>query len=827
MGVFLQDLRFALRSLRRSPAFPLAAIATLALGIGATTAIFSTLNAVLLKPLPYPQAEDLYGIRTALTDGRVTTGLLSYGEISRLNRPGLSVVHAAGMQPNDLTFLRDDDTPLKAKVYGVTEGFFDLFGLPMSLGGFTHEDFIPPAPPPQPPPGAQNQPQPAPQQQAQPAPPRVVISYRLWTQLYNSDPNIVGKPIKFAEVQTTIAGVAPRGFDTPHGGDFWVNQAVGPDDINHGFEGFMRLKRGATLARAQAEMSTIIAQLARDFPQSDLNRIYVSRPLVEQVVGDLGPILIIVMSATGLLLLLACVNVTNLLLARGAARAREMAVRVALGAGRGRLVRQMLTESVFLATAGAAVGLLVGYLGLKTLLLLGASKLPRLDAVTFDTKVFLFTLVTLVVTGLLVGFAPALRLARSDVRTLMNETTRSTTGGRGTSRWLSVMTIAEIALAIVLVAGAGWLVRGFANLRSTDAGFVAENRLIFDVFFRGPKYPNGDAVRTATTDLIDRLKAIHGVTSAGSTSAYPLRGTLENSLLVQLHGEVMNKEHPMGTRQRFVTAGYFDAAGTKVVQGRDFGADDRPNTTPVALVNKTFAKRYLAGREPIGVQFSAGYPAPNPQFEVTVIGVVDDVRQKELGLEAEPAYYTPQSQAGLRRQTIVVSTSVSDTAPVQAAIREEMRKIDPQIAVDFELATDIVAGTIQRQQLGMTLMLIFGGVALLLAAIGIYGVVAYAVSQRRDEMATRLALGATPGSVFWLVMKQGGLLAIAGTVIGLIAAYLSGQIVSSQIYAIRAADPVMLTMAIVVVSAISIVATLLPAARASRLRPSSVLHPEG
>ena len=353
MGTLLQDLRFALRNLRRAPAFPLAAIATLALGIGATTAIFSTLNAVLLKPLPYPQPEDLYNIRTTLVDGRVTTGMLSNGELSRLNAPGLSIVRAAGMQPTDLTLLHDDGTPQHVRVYGVTEGFFELFGLPMTLGGFTHDHFVPPAPPPpNAPPGPG-------------VPPLVVISHRVWKDLYHGDPAIVGKPIRFAEAATNIAGVAPEDFDTPHGGDFWFAQRLGPDDINHFFDGFMRLKPGVKLERVNGEMASIMTGLARDFPASDFNRAYVTRPLVASVVGDLGPILLIVMSATGLLLLLACVNVTNLLLARGASRAREMAVRVSLGAGRGRIVRQLLTESALLATVGAVVGVALAYLSVR------------------------------------------------------------------------------------------------------------------------------------------------------------------------------------------------------------------------------------------------------------------------------------------------------------------------------------------------------------------------------------------------------------------------------------------------------------------------------
>jgi putative ABC transport system permease protein len=468
----------------------------------------------------------------------------------------------------------------------------------------------------------------------------------------------------------------------------------------------------------------------------------------------------------------------------------------------------------------------VAWLGVRALMSLGASKLPRLDAVTFDAPVLMFAVAVLVVSGLLVGFAPALRLARTDVRTLMNESSRSTSGGRSTARWLSAMTVAEIALAIILVAGAGWLVRGFSNLRGIDPGFVADRRVIFDVTFLGPKYQNGDAVRTATNDMIDRVHALAGVASVGSTSAYPLRGTLENSLIAQFHGEPLDPVHPIGTRQRFVSETLFEAMGTRLVEGRMFGPDDRQNTTPVALVNKAFVKRYLSGRSPIGLQFAAGYPAPNPQNEVTVIGVVDDVRQKELATEAEPAFYSPLSQNPLRRLTMVVATTNDDVTTVQSAIRRVVSQQDQQIAVDFEPATEIVASTTRRQQLGMTLMLIFGAVAVLLAAVGIYGVVAYAVAQRRDEMATRLALGASPVSVFWLVMKQGGTLALIGTALGLAIAYLSGKLVSSQLYVVRASDPVMLTAAIVLVAGIAALATTLPAWRASRVNPANALHPE-
>ncbi len=814
METFFQDVRVALRAFRRAPAFPLTAIATLALGIGATTAIFTTLSAVLLKPLPYPDPEDLYSLRTALTDGRVTTGFLSGGEIYRLNDPGLSISRAAGFQPGDLTLLAEDNTPSHVKVYAVSEGFFELFGLPMLKGGFGHDDFTPFQPPP---PGAPPQQGPL---------PTVVISERMWKNFYHSDPDVVGKPIRFAEFNTTVSGVAPRDFDMPHGADLWFAQRTPPADVNHGQEGFMRLKRGTTIDQAKTGLTTVMKGLEQDFPAADRNRIYVPRPLVDSIVGDLGPILIIVMSATGLLLLLACVNVANLLLARGAAQSREMAIRAALGAGWGRLVRQLLTESLVLAVAGTILGMGLAYVGLRALLALGASRLPRLDAVPFDARVLLFSLLVLGVCALIIGLAPAVRLMRSDMKALMNDSSRTSSAGRGTVRWLSSMTVAEVALAIMLVAGAGWLVRGFSNLRSTNPGFEPEKRLLFDVAFFGPRYPNGDAVRQAHLDLVSAVKSVTGVADVGLVSAYPMRGTQENSLLAQFHGEPFDQANPPGTRQRFASPGLFAAMGTKIVQGRDFGSEDVANGRPVAIVNSIFVQRYLKGRDPLGVQFSAGYPVPNPQNEVTVVGVIDDVRQKSLGEPAEPAFYSPLSQVPLRRLTAVVATTLSDPARLEGPIRAELRKLYPEMAADFELASDVVGGTLSRQELGMTLMLIFGAIAIVLAAVGIYGVISYAGTLRTGEMATRLAFGASPRAVFWLIMRQGGTLGLLGAGIGVGLAFLSGKVISNRVYAIRASDPLMLVAAILLITLITVAATTLPALRASRLSPSNALRSE-
>ena len=802
MESLLQDLRFTLRTLRRTPAFPVTAIATLAIGIAATTAIFSTVNAALLKPLPYPNSEDLYSLRTTLTDGRVTTGNLAPVEIFRLMDPKLSVIKAAGLNGQDLTLIQKDGTPIKTRGYVITSGFFDLFGLPMTFGRQTTTE-------------------PSPN-----TPPSVVISYRVWQDMYAGDPDVIGKPLRFAEVTAAVGAVAPRDFDTPHGADFWVEFPQNPNGVAHNFEGFMRVKPGTTIERARSELQIVMEGLAKEFPDSAKNRIYIVRPLVEQIVGELGPILIVVLAATGLLLVLACVNVTNLLLARGAARAREMAVRVALGAGHARLVRQLLTESILLSAVGAVLGVAAAYAFVRLLQTMGASQLPRLDEVAFDGRVLMFALVALFVSGVLVGLAPAIRLARVDVNTLMNESGRSQTGGRGTRRWLSVLTVAEVALAVILVTGAGWLVRSFENLRHTNSGFQPALRLVFDVGVFGPSFNNNDAVHGALDGLLERLRGLSGVVAAGSTFNFPLRGGPENSLFVHFTTDPADSSYNYNSRQRIVSPGFFKAMGIQVIGGRDFNGDDRPNTPRVAIVNRAFAARYLSGRDPLTMQFNAGYPTLDLKTTWTVIGVVDDVRQRSLSVAAEPAYYASHGQGTPNRQAIVVHAAAGDSEALRSAIRAEVRKIDPQIPVEFERLTDFVRSTISRQELGMTLMLGFGAAAIALAAIGIYGVTAYSAAQQRNEMAIRLALGATSQNVFWLTVRQGRTLALVGSAIGVLVAYVSGRLVSNWLFEVRASDPFILGAATLLVIVIAIVATVIPAYRAAQLEPARVLRPE-
>jgi predicted permease len=389
---------------------------------------------------------------------------------------------------------------------------------------------------------------------------------------------------------------------------------------------------------------------------------------------------------------------------------------------------------------------------------------------------------------------------------------------------MGVMTVAEVALALMLVAGAGWLVQSFSRLRATDPGFAAAGRLIVDVRPNPQSVRGPDQTIAWTRNLFDRLRALPGVASVGSTAAFPLRGTLDSSVVVLFQGDAPDTALRQGTRLRLVTPGFFAAMGMPIVNGRDFTADDRRDTSPVAIVNREFARRYLAGRDPLRTAFAWGYPTVDTRVYRAIVGVVGDVRYRSVAEAAEPSFYMVQGQVPFPRQTVVIGTRLADPTGLAAAVRSEVVRLEPQLAPEVDTVAHVVASTLTRQQLGMTLMLVFGATALLLAAVGIYGVIAYASAQRLGEIATRLALGATPSQVFWLLMRRGQWLALTGVCIGLASAYAGGRTVASLVYGIRASDPLVLALATAAVVVISWVATAIPARRASRIDPILALR---
>lgn len=797
-----QDLRYTARSLRRSPGFAVVAILTLGIGVGATTAIFSTVNATMLRPLPYAHPEQLISVRSRLSNGQLTTGLLSPLNLGLLTDPQLPVERAAGFSasPQDLSYVGGDGTAVNMLITGVTEGFFEVLGLPLAVGpGFAHEDHVP---------GGQN------------AQAVGILSHRLWTAMFGRDPAVVGTILRMVEIPTGIrvAGVAPPEMDLPRGTDLWLSARVNPRDFGHGLDVVLRARPGTPIDTLRERADVLLTEQAKTSP-TDVNRLFVMRPLRTAIVGDLGSMLLIVLGATALLLLLACVNVMNLLLARGAVRTRELAIRSALGAGRGLLVRQMLTESIVLAAAGTLAGLALGYAGVRLLLAFGASTLPRLDAVPFDSHVLVFAAGVLAFSALVMGLAPSWRLASVDVRALLNESGRSASPGRATSRSMSALIVAEVALAVVLTAGAGWLVQSFARLGAVNPGFTPSGRLVMSIRpgrtfdFRKP-----DEVSAWSDELMRRVREVPGVALAGGAATFPLQPNRDGTVIIGVQGDTWDPAHPNNAHVRAVSRGFFEAMGVKLVAGRVFSDADRKDTRPVAVVNQTFVRMFLGGRDPLSRSFAYGLPAVDPKTMRDIVGVVDDMPYESLAVAPTPAAYIVDTQFfPLVRPTIVISARAGDPRALESSLRATLTAFDPLMMTTFKTAADIVASTMDRQRLGMTLMLIFGSLALVLAAIGIYGVMAYASAQRRQEFATRLALGASAGTVFSLVLKSGQRLAIAGVGLGLLGAYAGGRLVSSRVYAMQAADPFVLLAAAVVVSTVALIATIVPALRASRI----------
>jgi putative ABC transport system permease protein len=804
------DLAFAIRTLLRQPALTLPAIATLAVGIGATTAIFSTVNATLFRPLPYLRPQELRVLGTTVTDGRVTTGRIAPIEVARLQDPSLSIVAAAAITPTfDASLVTRDGTSIPLSVCAVGEGFFPLLGLPMSAGReFTHDEHVV---------TAGNGP-----------PPSAILSYRLWRDAFGRDAHILGTSIHVLEFPDaiTVVGIAAPELDIPHHTDMWVNQRIDPTNQSHSFDGYVRVRPSTTPQRLQTELAGVMGRLAHEFPAIDKVRVYTVKTLVEAIVGDLGPTLVLMLSATALLLLLACANVTSLLLTSATSRTREIAVRVALGATRGRIVRQLLTESAVLASVGTVAGVSVAYVGIRLLLWYSASNLPRLDAVPFDGRVLLFAFAALLTTTVLVGFAPTLRLATTNVATLMNDSGRSATSGRAQQRLLMLLVVAEIALAIVLVTGAGWLVRSFMNLEHTDPGFVAEGRLAVDVLVPYAKYNSPERVLAWSQQVTERVKAIGGVRSVGSSPAFPLHAGRNNVgvTYVLFQGETADPDHPRSSRYHAVSPDFFDAMGIRLLAGRGFTADDRQGTGPVAIVSQSFARRYLAGRNPLTTLFSFGYPTIDPKSLRPIVGVVDDVKYASLAEVPTPTVYLAQAQWPYWQMTIVVTTALRDSATMTSAVRAAMQAVDPQLLLRFETVPHIVASSLELQRLGLTLMVLFAVAALGLAAIGIYGVIAYASAQRRSEVAIRMALGATPSGVFWLLVKQGRTFAMLGTLLGVGGALVVGRIARSQLYEVRASDPLVLVSASAMVLVIAAVAIVVPARRSAAISPAGALR---
>ncbi|HSE21319.1 MAG TPA: ABC transporter permease [Pyrinomonadaceae bacterium] len=804
---FQHDLRFALRMLLKNPGFTIVAVIALALGIGANTAIFSVVNHVLLRPLPYKDPGRLVMVwEDASKSGypRDTPSAANYVDWRDQNQvfEGMAAFSAESF---NLTGAGD---PERLEGIRVSANLFPLLGVEPQVGRvFT---------------AAEDQPN---SQRV------VLLSYGLWQRRFGGDPNIAGKPLTLNGETHLVVGVMPARFQFPTSDNqVWVPIAFTPEEAANREIKFLevvaRLKPGITLEQAQADMSTIASRLAQQYPETNVDIGAAVTSLHEHLVGDIKPALLILLGAVGLVLLIACANVASLLLARAAVRQKEIAVRVALGARRLRLIRQFLTESLLLSTLGGVVGLAVAYIGLVLLRTFIPEDILQASEISIDLKVLGFTLFVSVATGVIFGLAPAIQALRFKQSETLKEGGRDApTGGSG-KRLRSMLVTAEVAISLVLLIGAGLLINSFVRLRNVDPGFRSDNLLTMRIAMPLSKYLDRPRRIAFYNDLLERVQSLAGVRSVAITSNLPLYRQ-GNSMSVRIFGrpELPPAQQPVVVT-RIVSPAYFDTMTIPVLSGRKFTERDVDTTPKVALISETMARTFWPGEDPVGKRFGIG-EIESDQSWINIIGVVKDVRQFELTADPKPQAYLPYLQFGFfEPRDLVVKTDV-DPASLAATVRKAVWEIDKDQPVsNTQTMEAILADSIARQRFSMVLLAIFAGVALVLAGVGIYGVMSYSVAQRTHEIGIRMALGAQTAAVLKLALGYGMKLVITGIAIGLVAAFALTRLMSTLLFGVTATDPTTFALISLLLIFVAALASYIPARRATKVDPMIALRYE-
>ncbi len=804
-----QDLRYSLRTLVKNPGFTAVAVIALALGIGANSAIFSVVNTVLLRPLPYKDPERLVMVWEDDTKGgypRDTPAAANYVDWRDQNQVFEGMAAMADADFN-LTGTGDPER-LEGKL--VSASFFPLLGVEPQLGRvFLPEEDRP---------GANNV---------------VLLSHGLWQRRFGSDPNVIGKPVTLNGGTGTVVGVMPPQFQHPgEKAELWVPIGFTPEQEasrgRHYLKVLARMKPGVTLGQAQAEMNTIAARLQQQYPDQNKDLGATVNSLHEYVAGDIRPALLVLLGAVGFVLLVACANVANLLLARAAARQKEIAIRVALGASRFRLVRQFLTESILLAALGGGVGLLLSLWGVGLLQAFIPQSISQVKSVAIDGKVLVFTLLVSLLTGLIFGLAPATQASNFNLNETLKEGGRDSAAGSRGNRIRGLLVVAEVAVSLLLLIGAGLLINSFLRLRSVDPGFRTDNLLTMEVVLPGTKY--SDPARRAAfyTDLLRRVEALPGVKSAAVTTNLPLYPQ-GNSISFSIEG----RPDPATGRKptvvtRVISPQYFSTMGIQFLQGRQLSEQDKADSPAVAVISETFARRFWPNEDPLGKRITPGRAdSTDPDDWITIVGVAKDVRQFELDAEPKPQMYLSYEQAGFfEPNDLVVSTSVEPLS-LAPAVRKAVWEVDKDQPVsNVKTMEDILSGSIARQRFSMLLLGIFAGLALVLAAVGIYGVVSYSVAQRTREIGLRMALGAQAADVVKMVVGQGLKLVLIGVAFGLAAAFVLTRVMSSLLFGVSATDPLTFIIISLVLVGVALVASFIPARSATKVDPMIALRAE-
>ena len=808
MNTILQDIRYACRMLLKQPAFTAIAVLALALGIGANTAIFSIVNAVLLKPLPYGEPGQLVMVWMDYRVGGNKEDIHSWPSYVDYRDGNTTFASMAGYTNASLNLTGTGD-PERILGASTTASFFDVMRVAPLLGRVI-----------------------SPEENVQGNDRVIVLSHGLWQRRFGGERSIIGKEIEVDGANRTVIGVMPPDFRFPEKNtEFWVPLAPSPEiQAQRGAYWLTiigRLKPGLTVEQARPEMEAIAQRIETNFPQSNANTGVNLVSLRDQTVGKVRPALYVLLGAVALVLLIACANVANLLLSRAAAREREFAIRSAVGAGRGQIIRQLLVESAVLGVIAAAVGVGLAIFGLDALKALLPPDMPRIDQIGVDGRVLGFTLGISMLTAVAFGLVPALQASKPKLSETLKEA-----GGRGGSQGVRsrqvrrLLVIAEVALAIMLLVGAGLLIKSFNRLQGVELGFRTERLLTVELQLPASKYGDGTARRPFHTALLERLSNLPGVEGAAATTSI-LLSTTPNSGYFNIEGRPPGRP---GERIEVtidsVTPNYHQLMGTPLLKGRAFSDADGPDSPRVVIINESFAKRFFPGEDPIGKRMNYGdNPDQTQNPWRTIVGVVADTRRNGFDREPRPESYIPLMQRPPGLTTYVIRTSSPDPATLVTAVRSAVRGIDPdQPIFGIKTMEQVMSETTAQRRLNTILLGVFAGLALVLAAVGIFGVMNYSVTQRTHEIGIRMALGAQRGDVLRLVVGQGMVLAGIGVVVGLFGAWALTRLLATMLYGVSATDPVVFAGVAALLALVAVFACYLPALRASRVAPTVALR---
>ncbi len=810
METLLSDIKYGLRLIVKNPVFSLVVVIALALGIGANTAIFSVLNAVLLKPLPYRDSERLVMMWQRFTGIGVPKdqNWTSPPEFDDVRRYQSSFSDIAAMQGTSFTILVGD-RPERILGQFVSPSFFKMLGVEAVRGRtFLAEE----------------------EQQGKEA--VAVMSHGLWQRRFASDEGLVGRTLNMNGRPYQIIGIAPPDFRDPvqQDAEMWAALSFTSQQLqqrgSHGLLVIARLKPELTLEQARSDMARVserIIEGAANYPYTKFGYGVIINPLLEEYVGDIRPALMMLMGSVGLVLLIACTNVANLLLVRASSREREVGIRTALGAGRGRLIRQMLTESVVLSLVGAIVGIALANVGVSLLAAMAAQSFPRLAETEIDGTALTFTIVVALATGILFGLFPAFQSARVATQDVLKESSQATTAGRGRLRLRRVLVAAEVALSLLLLVGAGLLIKSFMQLQRVDAGFDPSGVLTMRIVVPAARYSQPDQVRNFYRDVLRRVSALPGVTMVGANSGLPLSGAGSSGTTTIDNPAFPDDRGTPEADQRIVTPGYFETMGMKMVSGRMFDERDNDTSQPVAIIDETMARTFWPNEDPLGKRIKRG-GRQSTQPWLTIVGVVRHVRYRTLEEPSRVQLYLPHAQAPTTGMSLAIKTDL-EPRTLSTSVQREVIAVDPEQPVwAVRTMDELMATSVMRRQLIMTLLTLFAGIALMLAAVGIYGVISYWVTQRSHEIGIRVAIGASRLDVLKMVLGQSMSVVLIGVVIGLVGAVALTRVMSTLLYDVSATDAATFAMYSAVLILVGLLASYLPARRATRIDPVTMLR---